>query len=306
MPRRPSPDLTELLSEVNNADRLANDARTRAFLDAGKRLLRNDLLKDAGEPADANGKPPFEEVLAWLTRRRIVSEANRARKGTGSEGADRGPTVAAFRYRWRTQAGYLRDLVIWTLHPRMERPTEPDDASRVIDAVAEGKHRLPEAISKITSTAVRVLRADQSFRLQMIFQATLAHDPQVADALCRINKANGEAWAEFARQNYDKLGLTLREDVDFAQLGCALHVAGDGVMFRAMLPSRPGFACPPPADLLALIAKALIVAASDLGDGLTLDEKLNQLVEQHRPKPAKETYSAPLQLSRRWCHSRYD
>jgi hypothetical protein len=226
---------------------------------------------------------------ALATIQPAFSESVQARKESGSESADPGPTVAAFRYRWRTQAGYLRDLVIWALSPRMERPDEPDQASKVIDAVKDGKRLLPDAVGKIASAAVRVLKADQGFRLQMIFQATLAHDPQVADALYRIDKANGEAWAESIEQTYAKLGLTLREDVDFTQLGCALHVASDGIMFRAMLPTRPGYTPPAPAELLALISKALIIATADPGDGKTIDEVLNQLVEQNCKKPHEKT-----------------
>lgn len=81
---------------------------------------------------------------------------------------------------------------------------------------------------------------------------------------------------------YAKLGLTLRDDIDFRQLGCALHAAGEGVMFRAMLPVRPGHATPIPPDLLTLLAKALVIATADWGDGKTLDVLLNKPVDKHR------------------------
>jgi hypothetical protein len=276
MPRtssRGSQDLTDLLSEVWNADRQANNPRTRDFLEAGERLLCNDFLRDAGSPAAAGGRPPFEEVLAWLSRRRIVSEALRAWR-PGRRARDSGPTEAAYRYRWRTQAGYLRDLVIWALIPRMERPAEIEYASQIIEAVADGARRLPGAIDEIASAEVQALKADPAFRLQMIFQAALAPDPRVADALRRIDKANVDAWTEFAHESYAKLGLTPREGTDFAQLGRALHAAGEGVMFRAMLPTEAGHASPD--ELLSLIAKALVIATADLGDGKTLDESLGQ------------------------------
>src|SRR5579859_5400802 len=110
-------DLTELLSEVYDADRLANNPRTRDFLEAGERLLRDDLVRDTGQRSSARGRPPFEEVLAWLSRRRVVTEALRAWKPNPAKSGDSGPTEAAYRYRWRTQVGYLRDLVIWALSP---------------------------------------------------------------------------------------------------------------------------------------------------------------------------------------------
>ena len=71
-------------------------------------MLHSDLVRDAGRAAATKGRPPFEEVLAWLSRRRVVTEALRASKPDPSKPRDASPTEAAYRYRWRTQAGYLR------------------------------------------------------------------------------------------------------------------------------------------------------------------------------------------------------
>jgi hypothetical protein len=278
-PTRPQQDLTELLSEVYDADRQANNPRTRDFLEAGQRLLRRDLARDAGQPADAKGRPPFEEVLAWLSRRRVVSEALRSWQPDAEKPRDSGPTEAAYRYRWRTQAGYLRDLVIWALSPRMRRPEQVDRADEVIDAVQAGRLGFSDAIGKIAAAEVEDLADDPAFRLQLVFQATLAHDPQVHDALCRVDKTNVDAWTEFVERSYAKLGLTPRPGVTFAQLGSALHAVGEGVMFRAIL-NRPGQKTPAPAELLNLIATALIIATADAGDGKTLHETLNELAER--------------------------
>jgi len=286
----PSPqDLTELLSEVYDADRMANNPRTRDFLEAGERLLHTDLVRDAGRAAATKGRPPFEEVLAWLSRRRVVTEALRASKPDPSKPRDAGPTEAAYRYRWRTQAGYLRDLAIWALSPRMRRPKEIQYADGIIDAVRDDDRALPAAIGEITATEVQALKGDPAFRLQMIFQATLAHDAQVADALYRIDKAHVDAWTEFARRSYAKLGLQLRKGIDFAQLGCALHAAGEGVMFRAMLSPRPDHTPPAPAELLNLIAKALVAATADTGDDMTLEDVLNDFVERNRSRRSGKT-----------------
>jgi hypothetical protein len=292
-PSRPPQDLTELLSEVYDADRLANNPRTMDFLEAGARILREGFARDAGQPPGGTRRPPFEEVLAWLSRRRIVTEALRAWKPDTSKARDSGPSESAYRYRWRTQAGYLRDLVIWALSPRMQDPDQINYASQIIDQVQGGERQLPEAIGAITSKEVQDLQEDPAFRLQMVFQATLAHDPHVADALHRIDETHVDAWTQFACQSYAKLGLTRRKDIDPKLLGCALQAAGEGVMFRAMLPSRPQHATPSPAELLSLIAKALVIATADPGDGKTLDDILNELVERHRHQLSAETTSDP-------------
>lgn len=271
-------DLTVLLSEVYDADRLANNPRTREFLKAGERLLHRDLARDAGQPAQAKGRPPFEEVLAWLSRRRVVTEALRSWKPDKSRTRDSGPTEAAYRYRWRTQSGYLRDLVIWVLSPRMERPNQIDYADEIINTVQRSERQLSAAIGEITSEEVRALRQDKAFRLQMVFQATLAHDPRVRDALHRIDKAHVDAWIDFAQRSFDKLGLELRKDMDFTLLGYALHAAGEGAMFREILPQGHNDKSPAPEKLLDLIAKALVMASVDMGTGTTLDEDLNKFV----------------------------
>jgi hypothetical protein len=152
-------------------------------------------------------------------------------------------------------------------------------ADDIIDSVRSGERRLSAAIHKIAVAEVQALKEDKAFRLQMVFQATLAHDDQVADALRRIDMANIDGWTEFCRRSFERLGLTPRQDVDFALLGCALHAAGEGVMFRTMVPPK-GHVTPGPADLLDLIAKALVIASADPGDGKTLDETLNELVDR--------------------------
>jgi hypothetical protein len=278
--------LTELLSEIYDADRQADNPRTMEYLEAGERLLQRDLARDGGQPPDSGIRPPFEEVLAWLSRRRVVHEAVRRWKPDPRNPRDNGPTEAAFRYRWRTQAGYLRDLVIWALSPRMDRPAEIATAEAVIDRVQGGEVPLPDAISEIAAKEINALRQDKPFRLQMMFLATLAHDPQVSDALHRIDRANVDAWIDFVRQSFGKLGLKPRRGVDFEQLGCALHTAGEGTMFRTMLPSRPGSAAASCPDLLGFIAKALVLAAADPGDGKTLDELINEMAERTRSKTA--------------------
>lgn len=279
---QPGQDLTDLLSEVHDVNRQANNPRTMEFLEAGARLLHDDLARDAGQAAEGRGRPPFEEVLAWLSRRRVVAEAQRDWRPDASRARDEGPTEAAFRYRWRAQVGYLRDLVIWALSSRMKHPNQIQYADDMIDSVRSGERQMPAAIYEIAAAEVQALKQDKAFRLQMVFQATLAHDDQVADALRRIDTANVDGWTEFGRRSFERLGLMPRRDVDFALLGCALHAAGEGVMFRAMVPPKGGHVTPGPADLLDIIAKALVIAAADPGDGKTLDEALNELVERRR------------------------
>lgn len=280
-----SADLRDLLSEVYDADKQANNPRTVEFLEAGERLLHRDLAGRADQPVQDGERPPFEEVLAWLSRRRVVAEAVRASRPE-KVGRSTEPTEAAFRYRWHSQARYLRDLVIWALRSRMDRPRQIEYADSIIDRVRSSELSLADAIGEIAAKEVAELLADPAFRLQMVFQATLAHDPHVADALHRIDVANVRAWAEFTKRSFDLLGLRLRPGLDFDQLGCALHAAGQGVLFRAMLPPRASRKMPDPALLLKHTAMSLVLASADLGDGQTLEQLAGAVRREGSPGAA--------------------
>jgi len=144
-------------------------------------------------------------------------------------------------------------------------------ADSIIDRVRRRDLSLAGAIGEIAAKEVADLAADPAFRLQLVFQATLAHDPHVANALHRIDDANVRAWAEFTKRSFDQLDLKLRPTLDFDQLGCALHAAGQGVLFRAMLPARASRRMPDSTHLLTYTAMALVVASVDPADGGSAD-----------------------------------
>jgi hypothetical protein len=257
---------------------LAGDPATACFMHAGESLLHEDLTRDAGaaDPGSAGALSPFREFLAWVSRRRVVTAAGRLLDRSEHRGLR--VTEKAFKYRWETQGGYLRDLAVWALGPRLRHPGQVAMADAVIDGIPAGTHQLSDAIRAIAGKEVAELRQDKSFRLQLVFQATLAHDPLVADMLHRIDQAHVAAWRDFAARSFGTLGLTLRPGMTFEDLGCALHMAGEGALLRAMLPERRHHGRIPPADLLALTAKALVLVSMDAGDGKALDDLLNDRV----------------------------
>lgn len=275
--------MTGLLSDVFNSDKRANNPRTREFLEAGERLLWDGFARDAARSPDGKRRPPFEEVLAWLSRRRIVTEAIREWEASPDDRTrDSGPTEAAFRYRWRTQAAYLKDVVIWSLLPRARRSELIERAYHVIEKARTGACQPHEAIRQIAHDEIRALKEDPAFRMQMIFQATLAHDPHVSDALHQMDNSNVDTWTEFVRRSYENLGLTLRRGLNFAQIGRALHAAGQGTLFHAILASHKSDDPSSPTELMSLLAKALVIATADHGDSRTLDDILRDLV---KPRP---------------------
>ena len=276
-------DLSDLLSEVRHADVLANDPCTREFLQAGERLLHDVLVRDA-EDRPGRARVPFDELLACVSRRQVVDEAEGLWTGPGGKGGKL--TESAFRYRWNTQAGFLRDLAIYSLRSRLTSPGQSGKAASFLfgNDTDAGPGAFDEKVDQIAYDEVLNLKNDKAFRLQMIFQAILAHDDQVANALRRIDNAHVEAWKNFYADAFGRLGLRLRPDVSFDDLAHALHAAGEGVVFRALLPETtqvPPSARPldhhKPTSLLAKIAMAIIVAFTDPGDGEPLRHVVRRL-----------------------------
>jgi hypothetical protein len=276
-------DLSDLLSEVRHADVLANDPCTREFLQAGERLLHDVLVRDA-EDRPGRARVPFDELLACVSRRQVVDEAEGSWSGPGGKAGRL--TESAFRYRWNTQAGFLRDLAIYSLRSRLTSPGQSGKAASFLfgNDTDAGPGDFDEKVDQIAYDEVLNLKNDKAFRLQMIFQAILAHDDQVANALRRIDSAHVEAWKNFYADAFGRLGLRLRPDVSFDDLAHALHAAGEGVVFRALLPETtqvPPSARPldhhKPTSLLAKIAMAIIVAFTDPGDGEPLRHVVRRL-----------------------------
>src|SRR3979409_811172 len=51
-----------------------------------------------------------------------------------------------------------------------------------------------------------------------------------------VDNAHVEAWKNFYADAFGRLGLRLRPDVSWDDLAHALHAAGEGGVFRALLP----------------------------------------------------------------------
>lgn len=258
------------MSEVNQPDNLADNVRTMEFLRAGEQILHDFLVPDSvNARSHGRTRPPFEELFSLVSRRRVIAEAARGWRKKSDKNGPIKPTESAFRYRWHSQAGYLRDLLLWSLIPRFRRPDRIDLADLVIDEVVNGERTLGSAVTQIAATEVEALKRDKAFRLQMVFQATLSHDERIADALTRVGRNNLAAWRQFHHRALDRIGLKVWDEASIDILSHALHAVADGIMFQALLPR----ATPDPADMLGLIANALLLACIDwTGEVATRDQ----------------------------------
>jgi hypothetical protein len=123
--------------------RLTTDPLTRAYLDAGVRLLELELLNGGAED-DA-----WDHPLSTLTRRALVEEIVR-----GGYRGKTSPGDGSFRDRWPKQANYFADLVRYTMRDEFwsdelelaDKSTQPlstqSRLSSIVHAVAYRDTRL--------------------------------------------------------------------------------------------------------------------------------------------------------------------
>lgn len=261
--------------EVRRANRLAGDPRTRDFLEAGRRLLHRVLVRrDDSAPEASSGEPeaPLDELLAWVSRRRVVVEA-----GRGSAGDETKPTESAYKHRWKVQTAYLRDLVVYALRSRTATPVVTEEARELLSSTRHRELRFDEMIERIACSEFLDLVNDPAFRLQLVFQATLVHDDQIATVLDHIDHTNVTAWRDFYEAAIVQLGLQLRPGLSVTDLSECLHAAAWGSVFRAL--RSPGSAQDreKQKSQFAMHAMSIIVAFVDSGDRKSLPQLVRDL-----------------------------
>jgi hypothetical protein len=116
--------LDDLLSEVWHADTQANNPRTREFLEAGEELLHRSLARGPDTPDAGSGRTraPFDKLLAWVSRRRVVDQA--ASKKAKKANRPNLPTDIGGEPRLATSAisSYMLFGNAWLVPKRQKRP----------------------------------------------------------------------------------------------------------------------------------------------------------------------------------------
>jgi hypothetical protein len=72
----------------------------------------------------------LSDLLSEVRHADVVDEAEESWTGQGGKAGK--PTESAFRYRWNTQEGYLRDLAIYSLRSRLASPDQAGKAARLL------------------------------------------------------------------------------------------------------------------------------------------------------------------------------
>lgn len=274
----PSPDehedLSQLLSEV--PEKLADD-QARGFLLAGEQLLFQQMGLDVA----AEARAPFKDVLAGISRRRVVAKARRGGKGSSL-------TEASFRHRWQRMSEYLSDLVHFALRSLLLKVQHPERMHDLRSASA--KTPAVAMIEYLAYQEVAAMHQNRAFRLQMAFQALFPHDEVLVRALRQVDRRQVDGWRDLYSAILEDRGLHLRPGVTVEDLTLALHLAGQAVAFRAVLgqaESRDKYVKAidhvTGTTFLAEFALAILVGFIDPGDRRTLRQAAGAILGDELP-----------------------
>jgi hypothetical protein len=275
----PPPDelpsiLRHLKRPVKKRDELAKDERTRAFLDAGVRLINAEFQPSTATDESAGVEHETDrKFLAWLSQRMVAKE-------TAREPGHFGVTDGAFRYRWESTGDYLADLIsymLWSGHWSIHVATaDSSKEALTVGDIVSGVHE----VAYVDQLAVLDM---PSFRFQLVATATADRDPVVREALRVMYDTVTRSWRDLYASVITSLGVRLRPDITLDDLTNMLSAAAEGLGIRlAADPEAPVLDHDNQRALLGTMAIALGMAAIDSGDGMTLEEAFADVVSKSR------------------------
>jgi hypothetical protein len=226
-------DLSSVLANVapdarpTTRMRIANSSETRAFLDVGLLLLRDDLLDHRG-PDLMNEEDAGTRLFACLSQARLVERASRE---DAHREQPRVLTVGMFRDRWRYKSRYTEDLIAYLLRPALLEPMLRDigELARALPPDAS----LVELIRQLALAIVGSTVTDPLWRLQLIIRVALPNHPRVQ----AFSKYRYEQWVPEWGAIFEEVGaryrLELRPEYTWVDVAEIFHALGDGARLRA-------------------------------------------------------------------------
>jgi hypothetical protein len=207
--------------------RIANSPETRAFLDIGLLLLRDDLLDHRG-PDLLDDHDAGTRLFAGLSQARLIE---RAEHEDLSMEHPKVLTVGMFRDRWRYKSRYTEDLIAYLMRPALlqRKLTVVRDAMAALPAEVS----LPQLIREMSRVVLAATLDDPLWSLQTMVWVGLPNHPRVKTFL----KINYEQlltnWAVLYEQIAGRYGLELRPGCTWLDVAEMLNAVTDGARMRA-------------------------------------------------------------------------
>lgn len=260
---------------VESRRRLANDVLTRAYLEAGMRLITDQLRPDergddasAEEEFDDDPRPFFD----WLSQSKVIEEV-----ANGEEGLHGSP--GTLRDRWPFRSDYIEDLLaysLWMSHwgPHMET---------AVGAAAEPLVNAPDFVSAVHALAcydLELLADSPRYRLSLIALATADRDAIAREAMGDMYRMVHRTWRDVYTRTLEAHGMKLRADFTADDLAILLAALAEGLRMRmAADPDTEIVDHERQRSLLGVGALALLAGAVDSGDGRTVEQIVADLAD---------------------------
>jgi hypothetical protein len=222
--------LTNVAADARPATRekIANSAETRAFLEIGLQLLRDDLLDHRG-PDLLDEHDAGTRLFAGLSQARLIE---RAAQVAEQEERPAMLTVGMFRDRWRYKSRYTEDLIAYLMRPASWEQTMAQLASAATKLPP--KTSFPDLARFVAEAVISATMRDPLWSLQTIVWVALPNHPRVQ----RFLKARYESWIAAWAQTYEALGaryeLRLRPGITWLDVAEMFNAVAEGARVRGM------------------------------------------------------------------------
>lgn len=256
----------------------AQDPATRMYLQAGLRLLEQQVTAPPQEPSgddDLRSQPhPF---LAWLSRNRVAAESLLEPEDSG---LPRKGTQAGLRDRWEPHSDFIADVlaVALTADTWGKAITDNDHLWTAL----EEKPDFVGVLSEVSYLTLAAYEQSAGFRVQLLAAAMAGRDEAVRTSLRDMYGSIVEQRAAVCAAVLESRGLRLRPGFTFAQMGEVLSALTEGLALRMIADGKaPVIDHGERESLLGLGTLALMAAMVDVtGDGVPGDDFLRGVFSQ--------------------------
>ncbi len=268
---------------VRAGRKLANTPLTRAYLEAGYRLVERELLGDL-----AVDKVTYHP-LATLTRDKIIEEAR-----AGVEVSSTVPKEGSFRDRWPVFPDFMGDLIRYVLRGRTSL------TNRVLTRTSVGRLcRAPSfsaAVHEVSYQDMKVVHGEPMLvRFQYLMTAMADHAEAIQSAIAGVYKNSFDYWRSAYRSVLEARGARFRPGITLDEFTVMLTGMAEGLGLRHI--GELGGRVIDHHHRRALLGKAvnlLIAAAIDPGDGRPIEAVVDELMAVTVPAESRPRMLAAL------------
>jgi hypothetical protein len=263
-------DLTDVVQNVHrhNAEatrRLANNPLTRAYLEAGFRILEREFADGHARDDDRLHRP-----LATLTRETVITEV-----ANGPAELPRQGTVGSFRDRWAYFPDYVSDLTRYVLRTQ-RMPWDARLAEQAGNALTDGE--FSSAVHEVAFRRTMLSTRSTTMRFRYSAIALATRDQRLYEPLSSLYEHVTEAWERLIESVLSSRDLRLRPGLTPRDLAMMLTALNEGLALRvASDPNHHVFDEASRRSTLGTAALTLFAGAVDTDDGATIEDVVDAL-----------------------------